>query len=601
MTAVISPNLGLFLGRPPIAVPERGLSAGNNFRVKEGRLSALNLGSTRIGTFQLNGPIRLIHNFFLRTGAQFLVVGTDDDLYSVDIDNDTVAFVTPVYATGTVDVSAANPAVVTANSGSPTWTTNEIAAGDQIHFGSANQTDPAATWYTVASVDSETQITLTGAVSGAPLTNSTYTIRKIFTGDADNEWECEVFVNASPGNEDLIFVTNGIDDIVKWNGTDDHASASTVNIKAKHIRVFNNMMIYGNVTQSGSQLTTTIINSDVGKPEDITNNLANQFVVHGGTDEIDTLQELGDNLVIYSGRTIVLAQFVGDPLVFIFRQASSGIGPVAGGLVVDRGDFHEFLGADAQYLFDGAALTEVNNHVWRDYLRQRDPSRIVQGFTHIDEENGDIIWAVPLTTDENSTIGSALVGHYLEDLGPRISLEPHSRRDFPFTASGYFERTSTLTWADITDTWDEINFRWNDVFFAAAFPLNLVGDKDGKLYSINTAQNLDGSALNAFVRFGRRPTGDGRMRGLISRVYPFITERPSTSYSLNVKLLVSDHAGGAGDFTDAESFDVDLQGNHFVSPFRVGRFFEVQFETTGASQPWELEGYDVDIRRGGMR
>ena len=59
-------NLGLYLGRPPLQVPRRGLVDALNIRVKEGRVSALNLGWEAFGLFaSLSGPVTLIDNLFL--------------------------------------------------------------------------------------------------------------------------------------------------------------------------------------------------------------------------------------------------------------------------------------------------------------------------------------------------------------------------------------------------------------------------------------------------------------------------------------------------------------------------------------------------------
>src|SRR5690606_11054729 len=86
----------------------------------------------------------------------------------------------------------------------------------------------------------------------------------------------------------------------------------------------------------------------------------------------------------------------------------------------------------------------------------------------------------------------------------------------------YYQRKEGLTWDQLTESWGSQNFRWNDQFFFVAFPFNLAGDFEGNVYILNTQQNqADGTTLESFVRFGRRALGDGRMRGLIARVYPF--------------------------------------------------------------------------------
>ena len=81
-TAVVSPGLGLYLGQPSIATNPRALIDGANFRIKEGKLSNLNLGWTAFSTVNwlpLNGPVILIDNFFPR-GTEHLIFGTPKDL-----------------------------------------------------------------------------------------------------------------------------------------------------------------------------------------------------------------------------------------------------------------------------------------------------------------------------------------------------------------------------------------------------------------------------------------------------------------------------------------------------------------------------------------
>lgn len=608
-TSVLSPNLGLYLGIPPLTVPLRALSDGNNFRVKEGRLSALNLGALRFGAFTLNGPVVLIDNFFLRSGAQRLIFATPTDLYAYDEATEGVSFLTPVENTGTVDVSDADPAVVTSASGPTAFDTNGVKAGDEIAFGASDETDPAATWHVIASVDSDTQLTLSGPVAGAPLVGQDYTIRRLFTGDMLDQWETATFLKAAPGDEDLWFAVNGVDGVVKWDGNAAHAEfVSGLGFTCKTLAVYSNMMIYGNLIMDGGEArTASIVNSDVGAPEDVSSGLSEEFRVHDGVDPIVTLATLGDSLVIYSDRTMVLAQFVGDPLVFVFRVAVSGLGPISGRLVADFGDYHEFIGPDSQYRFDGVGLEETGFQVWREVLRQRDPNRPALAFSHFDEENGDLIWCVPLTTDPGvggediAPPATAFAEHYLEEVGSRDPV-PFSRRDFPFTCSGFYERQETLTWDTLTQTWQDLNFRWNDQFFLAAFPFNLVGNVDGEIFVINVAQNLDGAALRSFVRFGRRPLGDGRMRGLLRRVYPFATRFAASGHSLDVTVRLCEHASGPITAQETFAFPLDLaEGAHFVSPFRRARYFELEFGTDGPGEPWELEGYDIDPDTGGRR
>lgn len=605
-SSVLAPNLGLYLDRPRLAIPRGALLDCLNVRVKNGKISNLNLGWDLFGAFSpLNGPVTLIDNFFIRSGAQTLIFGTPSDLYKYNEIDGSVSFITPTYSVGTVAVSAGSPAVVTGTGTS--FVTAGVKPGDEISFGVAGQRDPDAVWYVVDSVDSETQLTLVGAVAGAPIApGSPYTARIMFTAFLEDYWRSEIFFN-DPDGDDVWYATNGVDPIVRYTVGDDEVTRLTsIGFTCKALKAYKNMMIYGHIIDDlGDVFPNTIINSDVGDPEEVATGLASQFIVHDGVDPINTLEALGDNLVIYSERAAVLAQFVGDPIIFAFRVAVAGLGPIAGRLVADFGDFHEFLGSDSMYRFDGVTITEVAYQVFREVIRRQDPARRQLGFVHFDEENGDLIWVVALSDDPtppgndplDTPPAQAWPSHYLEDV-PQGAEDPVTRRSFPFTASGFFERQQTLTWNQISQTWAELNFRWNDQFFLAAFPFNLVGDMDGRVYTLNTGQLADGVALQSFAHTGRMALGDGRMRGLLSRIYPFSRQITGT---LRVLSYFSDHAAGPNERMEDLGFDMSLpEGGHFVTPYRRGRYFELEFRTDDGT-PWELDGWDFDARVGGRR
>jgi hypothetical protein len=599
---VVQPNLGLYFDRPPIALAPRMLQDGYNFRIKDGRLSNLNLGATRFEPgITLNGAVLLVYDFLRRDGTDTLVFGTKFDLYKYNPGSHTVSFITPTYATGT---AAASGTAVTGtgtlwNTGSP----KNAKAGDEISFGSANQTSPGATWYTIASVNTDTSITLT--TSAGVIADGVYTIRKKFTGSEVNRWVPQTFINAAPGNVDELWLTNGIDNIVKWNGaTDQVVPQNTLGFTCKVLAIYSNMMIFANLVQGGTAKPTDIVNSDLGNPGDVVNGLSSQFKVHGEVGQIHVVRSLGDTMAIYSDNgPVTVAQFVGDPLIFVFRNVITGVGAVSPAGVADFGNFHEFLHVDSQYAFDGATVKEIGKQIWRNTLRQQDPTRTHAIYHHFDEQNGDLIWSVPLTTDPgagtNTSPPVTAVGeHYLEDVGERAS-HPASLRKFPFTATGYWTQQASFTWADLTDEWSSYSFRWNDQFFFAAFPLTIAGDATGKLYTVGSSQDLDGAALPSFVRFGRKAVADGRMRGLIARIYPFVTP---FSTALKVILRLADHAMGSITTIHTDSFDQSLpEGGHFTAPYRRGRYAENEFGTDGPGQPWELSGYSMDIKEGGRR
>jgi hypothetical protein len=595
-TAVVQPNLGLYLDRAKLAMSPRMLQDGLNFRVYQGRLSNLNIGYTQYGTFQLNGPVLMIANFLLRGGSEKLVFATPTDLYQY-VNSTTVSFLTPRYETGTVSRTAH------AVTGSGTaWTTN-ISVGDQIYFGATGQVSPGAAWDTVTAIADDTHLTTTG--SGTVAGGTAYTVRHLFTGKQNvNIWQWDVFVNASPSTQDELWMTNGIDPIVRWNGSDTQVSnmSTGLGFTCATLRVYDNMMMFANLTQGGVVKPTDFINSDVGQPQNAgsaSSGVSGQYKAHPGVEAIMRLEPIGDNLAIYSlNSRVTLTQFVGSPLFFIFRQIITNIGIIGPNYFANFGQYHEFITPADQYYFDGAQVKPNNSHVWREILRQEDPNRILGGYAHFDFLNADLQWVVPLTADTNANPSITWQEHYLENPGPGFET-PYSKRSFPFTATGYFFNATGLTWNLVTTQWQNTSFRWNDRAFAAQFPLNLAGDQNGYIYSLNVAQDANGTALNSFVTFGRRALGDGRIRGLLTRVYPFVTP---LSTALNVTVQMADSADGNPLIIDTQSFNqAQPEGGHFTTHYRRGRFFEVKFGSTGPSQPWEIKGYDTDVRPGGKR
>lgn len=598
-SAVVNPNLGIYTDRTPLALSPKMLQDGMNFRIHEGKLSNLNLGWSRFAEdVTLNGTVKLITDFILASGNDKLIFGTQYDLYQYNPVSDDVSFITPRYEVGTAAASAMNVTGV-----GTSWATNALP-GDEICFTDAGIVDPDAVWFEIDEVTNDTTLTLT--TDAGTIAAHAYTIRRKFQGDAGDIWIYDVFVNAGSSNENHWYATNGVDAPVRWDGSDTQVESMTsLGFTCKTLHVYANMMIYGNVTQSGNEHSTDIINSDIGDPSDVSGGVSEQFKVHGDEGEIHNITPIGDAMAIYSKYNVTLGQFVGGDLVFAFRQVITGTGTIGLRSVADFGDYHHFLSFDTMYAFDGASIKETGPQVWRDLIRSQDPARREKTFHHFDDEHAELIWSLPLSTDagvgdETAPPEKASVLHYLEDVGQTIKEKPYSRRAFPFTAIGYYVRQSGLTWDIISDTWADLNFRWNDQFFQAAFPLIIVGDANGKLYTLNSSQNADGEALESFVRFGRRPVFDGMIRGLITRIMPFA--KPFDTTTMNVTLYMSDHAEGAATIIDTQEYDLTLpEGTYFTSHYRRGRYAELEFGTAGPSEPWEISGYDINTRPGGRR
>ena len=92
---------------------------------------------------------------------------------------------------------------------------------------------------------------------------------------------------------------------------------------------------------------------------------------------------------------------------------------------------------------------------------------------------------------------------------------------------------------------------------------------------------------------------DGRNRNLVSRIYVFASQFLGATYTLGVKLFLSEFEAGPALEVSNQGFDIKLAGARAVTPYRRGRYMELEFGTAGPTEPWEAEGFDMDIKPGG--
>lgn len=607
-TAVHSPNLGLYLGVPPLHVPSRGLLDCLNVRVRQG---AIEKGTLGWGAFPDddtpvnldNKPVLLIELFTPRATPTKLIFGNTTDLFVFNEGDGSVSYLTPRYETGTISVTNGSPTVT--GSGT-TWSTN-LKAGDFIHLGAADEIDPEEVWYEIDTVDSNTQVTLTTNFAETTLSGQPYTARQTFTGDIRTPFFTETFLDAvdvSGTDGDRWYATNGVDPVVAWDGIADQVYVPNLSNVGTCVamRRFKNIMVYIAPTTSGEFRGFSVRTSDIGEPEDTVNGFAAEFVVHDGPDQLLNGIEFGELMVLYSERHITLMQFVGGDVVFVLRTAVTGFGPKSSRAIAQFPDSHEFIGADCKYVFDGGRADMVDPHVWRDIVRRISPQRLDMIHAHFDEENGELIWILPLNSDtdpENGTPETAYVQHYLEDVGDNPT--PYTYRELPSLAAGYFQQSGSITFAELIDAWEEYNFRWNDQSLQDAFPISIFGDASGNIWIMSSQDSQNGTAPVAYARFGRRPLGNTTRKGTLKRVYPFVEQLVGSEANLTVSVYGADTPDGATTLKAELSFPLAISDeHHFVSPLVTARYSEVLFgsETLG---PWRLSGYDEDVVGAGER
>lgn len=607
----VGPFMGLFYDRPSFTIPPNGFADCNNVRIYQGAVTSFNMGWTALLSAALDGAVTLIDTFQFSDGVQVTIFGTPTDLYNYN--NGTPVFITPVYTAGTVSVTNNNPSVV----GSGTaWNTpmasgqrNNVRAGDFIYVGANNQNavSPSGGWAEVASVQDDTHLTLTANYAGATASAQPYTVRQCFNGDAGQfHWETETFPAAgAPDNSDLWFATNGKDILFKWNGSDIFGTyVTTMPFVCFRLRRYKNMMCYGGLVQNGKFLPTGFANSDNDLPTSMNTGIANQFIVGDEPFFINHLGVLGNSLMIYCGEigggSVIAAQFVGGLTNWIFSEVIRGRGPIAGRLVAEFPDRHQFIASDGEYRYNGLFVQLMNTHMWLRILSSFDLSRAEEAFHVVNEQFGDLVWALPFTSDLNTPgVTTAYVEHYLEQANNYL-FKPFTKRDWPFTCAGFKQQGTTLTWNQMTQDWSAYNFPFTANFYTGSYPTMLCGDGSGNVFTMYAADTQNGAGYSSFVTFPPRLVVNERSRGLVKRVYPFVRQIVGASYSLTNTLSLYDAVNGPAKIHDIQSMPLDYSGNRFTTHYRRGRLGQLQFGTPGPNQPWTLDGYDWDVVPGGL-
>jgi hypothetical protein len=612
-------NLGLYLDRPPLDIDPRAMQACRNVRVKQGEVrnqacgwsifSAPQSSGSPVPCPTLNGPVTMIESFFQRNGSQWLLLGTPSDIYLYNQTPGTVSFLTPIYTLpGGSSVNVVHNSATVTGSGGTTFLS--FKAGDQLYVGSAGAVDPTLGWVTILSITNNTTLVLTNPYPGSSATLQPYTVRKTYVGKFTTPWRAATFWNVAGANVDYWYATNGVDAVQRWDGS----AAQLVPLtgfpftSCAEIINFKNMMVYADLVVSGQSNPGQIINSDPGSPETFTTQVSSQLTITNGADTVLGMRQLGDLLNCYGAQNgVYTLYFVGPPLNWVIRPAIRGKGCFSSRSIATFPAYHQYLATDTAYKFDGFSGTPIGIHVFINVLQNFDQSRAPLTIVWVDEANGEILYAIPLTSDPaaaTSGPASAWTENYLERMGQGLP-QPMAVRDLPVTAIGGFLRQSTTRFSDLVGrTFNSLPpLAFNDRFWSAQFPLVLFGTVGGQVFVLGGADDQNGTAFTAFAQFGRLAASGGQdgNKGMVKRIIPFA--RQEVMDALNVQVYGADQPAGPSSLVSTSGYDQTQSSGseRFVNPGVVVRYGEVGFMSNGLDEPWRVGGYGVEIVPWGHR
>ena len=167
----------------------------------------------------------------------------------------------------------------------------------------------------------------------------------------------------------IFILTNGVDPLLKFNGTDLLNLAGWTNIQARTLSEFHGFLIIGDTTEGGTRFPQRLRWSDQNNPENSTTGLSGFVDLTDTEDFILTMETLGPWLIVYRETSVMRRSYIGDPLELFFDEYMlQGLGVFSQSSVADTGSTHVFAGPEGIFRYSGGYDVEsVGDNIF-DFL-----------------------------------------------------------------------------------------------------------------------------------------------------------------------------------------------------------------------------------------
>jgi hypothetical protein len=279
--------------------------------------------------------------------------------------------------------------------GAATVSTDGVAAGDYFILDEDNSgSDPDVSWRSIASVDSETQITLDTSYEkdvGSPAAKDA-TIRRIYSGPsaAGNSYDLWSWCIV----EDKLIFTCENDNTQYYDYTLSYATDldSTNAVKAKFCIPYADRLILANCDSGGSQDPLLIKWSKNNDVTDWTDPTAGEAQLLDSGEYITGLGILSGYLVVFKPNSIIFGSKTGIPTAPIaFPNEKRGIGAFAPYSIVHADGKIFFMSRTNFYVLDGFEVKPIGNPI-KDEIYDNYSQTEIKGFRGFHSPDTNEIW-----------------------------------------------------------------------------------------------------------------------------------------------------------------------------------------------------------------
>lgn len=380
------------------------------------------------------------------------------------------------------------------------WT-DLISVGDKFKIGSTS-INTAATWYTVLTVDSNTQITLTATYAGSSADQQAYAIRLLFAGGSTNFWDWVQCEDTSIGQ--VIVMTNGIDMPIYWNGSGQAISFTTTMMptnttSAKYVSVFAGRLLMAWCVVDGANQPQRLIGWD---PFLITSPDEDAFPIDFVDEptQIVGMAIFGGYHIVFKDTNAKIGRFVGGDTIFDYEPSYQCKGVRSAWSIVVKNDFMYYYGRDKKIHRWNLLQDDIISEDSFPETVQFDPNQdeFVQGFDVI--RRNQVRFLCPYaSTSKNNYV-------YVYDYQQGIGLPWAYAEDDACMCIGSYRRTDDVYADDViygAQYADETGGYADDSDFLDNGEVVVMGGYDGYVRIVDSGSMDDGNEFTRLLRIKR--------------------------------------------------------------------------------------------------
>jgi len=359
-----------------------------------------------------------------------------------------------------------------------------------------------------------------------------------------------------------MLASNGRNPVQIWKGSGSAAAlAGTRFNRAEIVMNVRSHLLALNTANGGSWVEW----SDADNPEIWTpssSNAAGDLNIRDMNGPIQAAVRLGENVAVYSKNQMFVLSYAGDPFIFTYQPALTGIGAVGKMAVVEANRRNYGMGRDGFWETDGVSYRYLDTLALRDHWRSRvDMGSLSKVVATYDPGMETVTWFLPTAGTKENSFG---VVYHLNN-----------------------------------GAWSVLNYgRCAAVSQMGIYRQPVMASAEGGIQFHNEGTNAHLSTLTAFVR--TKPLDfDGPERDVADRIKyldKVLVQARRLAGTVELRVGTRMHLDDAVSWGGYQPLDAGMRPIHARA---AGRYVTLEVRAAGPGSDFALSGFDIHGEIGG--